>query len=133
MRFPSFSNSWRALGVGLLLATGHQPAAAQLLPATHAQAYDFLLVTTIEASTRKMAKLLFAPAFQGRTEIQLESIGSLSSASLLEQLRQNNEVVAQTLGELSAAGWELIQVATAPFTGDRDVTTTRYLLRKAKI
>jgi hypothetical protein len=132
MRFTSLFNAGRALGVGLLLAAACQPAVAQLLPAAHAQAYDFLTVTTVEAQTRNMAKLLFAPAFGGRREISLEPIGGFSAATLLEQLRKNNEVLAQTLSELSAAGWELIQVETAPFIGDKTVTTTRYLLRKAK-
>jgi hypothetical protein len=132
MPFSSVFNAGRALGVGLLLIIGSPPATAQLLPAGHAQAYDFLTVTTIEAPTKKMAKLLFAPAFNGRTEIQLESIGALSAASLLEQLRHNNELLAQSLGELSAAGWELLQVSPAPFVGDKAVTTTRYLFRKAK-
>jgi hypothetical protein len=132
MRLSSVFNSWRALGVGLLLAIGSQPAAAQLLPSAKAQTYDFLTVTTIEASTKKMAKLLFAPAFNGRTEVQLETIGALSTASLLEQLRRNNELLTQNLSELSAAGWELIQVSPTPLTADKDVATTRYLLRKAK-
>jgi len=79
-----------------------------------------------------MAKLLFAPAFNGHTEIQLETVGAISSAAVLEQLRQNNEILTRALGELSAAGWELIQVSPAPLTFDKDVATTRYLLRKAK-
>lgn len=132
MAFPSLPGPWRVLGLSLLLAAGSQPAAAQLLAATHAQTYDFLTVTTIEAPTRNMAKLLFAPAFNGRTEIALESISGFTASTLLGQLRKNNEVLAQTLSELSVAGWELIQVAPTPFMGDKSVTTTRYLLRKAK-
>ena len=122
----------RTLAVGLFLALGSQAAAAQLLPAANAQKQIFMTLTSIEAPTRKMAKLLFAPAFNGHTEIQLEAVGALSAATVLEQLRQNNETLAQTLGELSAAGWELVQVSPAPLMADKDVATTRYLLRKAK-
>jgi hypothetical protein len=122
----------RAVAVGLFLALGSQSAAAQMLPATNAQKHSFMTLTSIEAPTRKMAKLLFAPAFNGRTETQLESVGALSAATVLEQVRRNNETLAQTLGELSAAGWELIQVSPAPLIADKDVATTRYLLRKAK-
>lgn len=132
MFFSLAFNSWRALGVCLLLAIGSQPAAAQLLPLAQAPAYDFLTVTAIEAPNKKMAKLLFAPSFNGRTEVQFEAMGALSTASLLEQLRRNNELLTQNLGELSAAGWELIQAFPAPFVADKDVVTTRYLLRKAK-
>jgi hypothetical protein len=122
----------RALALVLLLALGSQSAAAQLLPSANAQKHDFMTLTSIEAPTKKMAKLLFAPAFNGHTEIQLRTVGALSSNAVLEQLRQNNETLTQTLGELSAAGWELIQVSPAPLAFDKDVATTRYLLRKAK-
>jgi len=122
----------RALGAGLLLALGSHAATAQMLPATNGQPVDFMTLTSIEAPTKKMAKLLFAPAFDGRTEVQLASVGAFSSATILEQLRQNNETLTKTLGELSVAGWELIQVSPAPLTADKGVITTRYLLRKAR-
>lgn len=122
----------RASSISLLLALGSHAAAAQMLPAANGQPLDFMTLTSIEAPTKKMAKLLFAPAFKGRTEVQLESVGALSTATLLEQLRQNNETLTRALGELSAAGWELIQVSPAPLTVDKDVFVTRYLLRKAK-
>jgi hypothetical protein len=132
MPFLSTRNAWRALAAGLCMALSYSPAAAQMLASAHAQTYDFLTVTAIEAPTRNMAKLLFSPAVNGRNEIQLEPVGAFSSATLLEQLRHNNELLVQSLGELSAAGWELIQVSPAPLTVDKNVATTRYLLRKAK-
>ena len=116
----------------MLLALGSHAAAAQMLPTATGQAHDFMTLTSIEAPTKKMAKLLFAPAFNGRTEVQLESVIAFSSATILEQLRHNNEMLTQTLGELSAAGWELIQVSPAPLAFDKDVATTRYLLRRAR-
>lgn len=132
MRVLSLLNSWRALGVGVCLALGSQPAAAQLLASSRGQTYDFLTVTAIEAPTKNMAKLLFTPAFNGHAEIQLDAVGAFSTATILEQLRHNEELVTQSLGELSAAGWELIQVASAPLATNKSVATTRYLLRKAK-
>jgi len=130
MRSPSFRYAWLALGLGLAL--GGQPAAAQLLAPAHGQTYNFLTVTALESPTKNMAKLLFTPAFNGRSEIPLEAVGAFSSAAVLEQLRHNEEVITQSLGDLSAAGWELIQVMPVPFSFDKSVTTTRYLLRKAK-
>jgi hypothetical protein len=132
MRFFPTSDLWRALGVCLLLGAGSRPAVAQLLPAARGQVYSFMTVTTIEAPTKNMAKLLFAPAFNGQTEIQLDAVGAFSTAAILEQLRHNNETISQNLSELSAAGWELIQVAPTPLSVDKSVVTTRYLLRKAK-
>ena len=130
---PLFSfRAVRALGAAFLVALGSHAASAQMLPATTGQPLEFMTLTSIEAPTKKMAKLLFAPAFNGRTEVQLESVGAISTAAILEQLRQNNETLTKALGELSAAGWELIQVSPAPLTVDKDVVTTRYLLRKAK-
>ncbi|MDO7884813.1 hypothetical protein [Hymenobacter cheonanensis] len=132
MRLLPSLPSWRALGMSLALALSSQLAAAQLLASTRGQAYDFLTVTAIESPTRNMAKLLFTPAFNGHTELQLDAVGAFSSATILDQLRHNEEVVTQSLGDLSAAGWELIQVATTPLAADKNVSTTRYLLRKAK-
>jgi len=131
MRFSS-RYSWLALGVGLSLALGSQPAAAQLLAPTHGQTYSFLTVTAIESPTKNMAKLLFTPAFNGHSEVPLEAVGAFSSAAVLAQLRHNEEIITQSLGDLSAAGWELIQVMPVPFSFDKSVTTSRYLLRKAK-
>jgi hypothetical protein len=59
-----------------------------------------------------MVKLLFAPAFNGHSEMQFDKIGAFFYATIIEQLRHPSEVIAQILGELSAAGGELIQVAS---------------------
>ncbi|TDN36676.1 hypothetical protein A8B98_08320 [Hymenobacter sp. UV11] len=118
--------------MGLLLALGSRPAAAQLLAPSLARSYDFLTVTMVESTAKSLSKLLIAPAFNGRTEIQLDAVAAFSPGSRLDQLRRNNEVLTQSLGELSSAGWELIQVAPATLPTDKDVSVTRYLFRKAK-
>ena len=117
---------------GLLLALAPRPAAAQLLAPSTAQTYNFLTVTMVESTVKSLSKLLIAPAFNGRTEIQLDAQGAFLPSSRLDQLRRNNEVLSQSLSELSAAGWELIQVSPATLASDKDVSVTRYLLRKAK-
>ena len=118
---------WLSLAL-LLLAS--RPAAAQLLPvASSTQVFDFMTLTALDSPLKNMARLLFAPAFNGRSEVQLEDIGALPGTRL-EHLRHNNELLSQTLGELSAAGWELIEVHSAPFIADKDILTTRYLLRR---
>jgi hypothetical protein len=121
-----------ALLFSLLLALGSRPAAAQLLAPTQARAYDFATVTMVESTVKSLSKLLLAPAFNGRAEIQLDAIAAFLPGARLDQLRRNNEVLVQTLGELSSAGWELIQVAPATLATDKDVSVTRYLFRKAK-
>ena len=133
MLTSSVFRHWRGLAASLLLAVGSHPASAQLLPAPlPAQAYSFLTLTLVTSPTKNMAKLLIAPAFNGRTAIQLEPVSAFLPASRLEQLRHNDEVLAQSLGELSAEGWELIQVSSAsPPEIDKDLTLSRYLLRKA--
>lgn len=130
MRFLSLLTRSLLLA-GLLLALG-RPAAAQLLAPGQAKAYDFLTVTMVESTAKSLSKLLIAPAFNGRTEIQLDAVAAFSPSTRLDQLRRNNEVLTQSLGELSAAGWELIQVSPATLATDKDVSVTRYLLRKAK-
>jgi hypothetical protein len=108
-----------ALLFSLLLALGSRPAAAQLLAPTQARAYDFATVTMVESTVKSLSKLL-------------DAIAAFLPGARLDQLRRNNEVLVQTLGELSSAGWELIQVAPATLATDKDVSVTRYLFRKAK-
>lgn len=116
----------------LLLALGSRPAAAQLLAPTQARTYEFLTATMVESTVKSQSKLLLAPALNGRAEIQLEAIAAFLPGARLDQLRHNDEVLVQILGELSSAGWELIQVAPATLATDKDVSVTRYLFRKAK-
>lgn len=123
---------WPVVVVGLLLALMPRPAAAQLLAPATAQAYDFLTVTMVESTAKSLSKLLIAPAFNGRTEIQLDAQRAFLPGDRLDQLRRNNEILSQSLSELSVAGWELIQVSPATLASDKDVLITRYLLRKAR-
>ena len=120
-----------ALVLGLLAS---RPAAAQqllLVPAQPGQAYEFTTLTAFESPLKNMARLLIAPAFNGRSEIQLENIGTLP-ATQLEHLLRNDEALNQTLSELSAAGWELYEMHSTPFIADKDIRTTRYLLRRPR-
>ncbi|MGI4873756.1 MAG: hypothetical protein ACRYFX_21565 [Janthinobacterium lividum] len=122
---------WLILTALLLLLT-NRPAAAQLLPAAvPARTSDFMTLTVLESPLKNMAKLLLTPAFNGRSEIQLEDAVVLASTRL-EHLCHNNEVLSQSLGELSAAGWELAEVHSVPFAGDKDILPTRYLLRRPR-
>lgn len=89
---------------GLLLALATRPAAAQLLTPAPAQPYDFLTVMMVESTAKSLSKLLIAPAFNGRTEIQLDALGAFLPGTRLDQLRRTNEVLSQSLSELSAAG-----------------------------
>ncbi|RZL12628.1 MAG: hypothetical protein EOO62_10540 [Hymenobacter sp.] len=115
-------------GTALLLAS---PAAhAQLASpsgATAAHGYDFLTVTTSEGN-KALSFILFAPAFQGKTEIPLETVVVLGTEKFKERVNQNAQLINEQLSALTVAGWELVQVytTTIPENG------SRYLFRKAK-
>ena len=113
-----------ALSASLLLAT---PAVfAQVVPP---HGYDFLTLTSMESSAKSAAKILLTPAFQGKSEIQLEDFGGFSIEKNLAKLQHNTELVNQQLSNLTAAGWELVQAYPVTST---NLLTTRYLFRKAR-
>lgn len=117
----------RTAALSVLLAVGPLLAPAQSTPA---KGYDFLTVTAIESSTKSLARLIITPAFQGKTEVQLEAPGGLSFDKNLAKIARNTELVNRQLTDLTAAGWELVQAY--PFTYSPDFPTTRYLFRKAR-
>ena len=84
----------------------------------------------MESQTKAVAKILIMPAFQGKSEIQLEDFGGFSAEKNLAKLQHNTELVNQQLSELTVAGWELVQAY--PFASMPGLFTTRYLFRKAK-
>lgn len=118
----------RGLAAALLLAAG-LPAAAQT-GAPAAPGYSFLTVTTMESTAKSLAKIVITPAFQGKSEIQLEEFSGLSTEKYLAKLQHNTEVINQQLTDLTVAGWELVQ--TYPFTSNSGPVATRYLFRKAR-
>ena len=113
---------------GLLL---NSPAAhAQLLvpaaaPAAHG--YDFLTVTTVEG-VKSFSAIMFAPDFQGKSEIPLESIQILGTEKFKERIRENTLRVNEQLSALTVAGWELVQV----YAPNSPANARCYLFRKAK-
>lgn len=122
-----------SIAIGLLLALSARPAAAQLLPPVgQTQPVDFMTVLVFESDAKSYARLLFAPAFNGRTEIALEGLNTLSIDKAFENQRQNAETLSCTLSELSAVGWELVEVHSLPWTRDKAILTTRYLLRRPR-
>lgn len=129
LRFPALTGF--LFGAGLALST---PAArAQTTgPASvvAAHGYDFLTVTSMESGAKSLAKILIVPAFQGKSEIQLEDFGGFSTEKNLAKLQHNTELIHQQLSDLTVAGWELVQ--TYPFLSSPSLVTTRYLFRKAK-
>lgn len=93
------------LAVCLLLG---RPAQAQTTPMT----YEFLTVMEEESGMGNTAKILFAPAFQGKTEVQLAPLGNVSAVKNQATRRQNVELLNQQLEAVTAAGWELVHVST---------------------
>lgn len=122
-----FPTSLCRLALSTFLLLGTPSAFAQAL-APHG--YDFLTLTSMESSTKSVAKILITPAFQGKSEIQLEDFGGFSAEKNLAKLQHNTELVNQQLSDLTAVGWELVQAY--PFTSIPGLFTTRYLFRKAK-
>jgi hypothetical protein len=76
-------------------------------------AYDFLTVVESQSQQSSFAKILFAPAFQGKTEQQLQDLpGTAASGKYMAIYRQNLEAVNQQLEAVTAAGWELVHVSS---------------------
>jgi hypothetical protein len=89
-------------------------------------AYEFLTLLESESQQNSFAKIMFAPAFQGKTEIQLEGLpGTASGNKFMTIHRQNLEVVNQQLEAITAAGWELVHVSA-------DDRAREYLFRRLK-
>lgn len=72
--------------------------------------YTFLTVIEQESGTANTAKVLFAPAFQGKTEVQLAPVASMLAAKNQATHRENVELLNQQLEAVTAAGWELVTV-----------------------
>ena len=119
---------------GLLLSAGLQLSS----PVARAQAaipagipavrgYDFLTVTTSEGP-KAYSFILFSPAFQGKTEIPLEGINTLSGDKYRERINQNTQLINEQLSALTVAGWELVQVYPATTLANARCS----LFRKAK-
>lgn len=87
--------------------------------------YEFLTVLDSESQAKNMAKIVFAPPFQGKSEIQLEVLPGTISGKYMSIHQQNLQVVNQQLSDLTAAGWELVHVSG-------DGGETYYLFRKVK-
>jgi hypothetical protein len=94
-----------------------------------AAVYEFMTVTTLESASKSASKLFLTPAFQGKTEVQLEDFNAFGAEKNKEKFQVNAQTINQQLSELSVAGWELVQVYPMPTQG---VFITRYLFRKAK-
>jgi hypothetical protein len=111
----------------LLLAIGLLVAPLVSLAQTSASAtYEFLTLLESESQQNSFAKILFAPAFQGKTEIQLESLpGTAAGNKYMTIHRQNVEIVNQQLEAITAAGWELVHVSV-------DDRAHEYLFRRPK-
>jgi hypothetical protein len=131
--FPVFFRRGLSLLLVAGLSTGAAAAQSALLapPATR-QAYDFTTITVIESPYKNDCRMLLSPAFQGKTEVKLEEVYNLASDRYREHLQSNTLLLTQTLGDLSAAGWELLEVHAATVGPAPSATVTRYLLRKAK-
>lgn len=113
--------------VAFLLPSGKAAFAQSAAP--HAAVYEFMTITTLESSSKSASKLFLTPAFQGKTEVQLDDFNAFASEKNKEKFQVNAQTVNQQLSELSVAGWELVQVYPLPTQG---IFITRYLLRKAK-
>lgn len=99
--------------------------------ATPPRTYEFMTVSTFESSAKSLARILIAPAFQGKSDIQLEefSLNSLYNTKNQEKFQRNTLVVNQLLESITAAGWELAHVY---HFAEHEIEGTRYLFRKAK-
>ena len=128
---PPFFRSWCLGALLLFVSLG---AAAQ----SGRPAYDFMTIAVIKSPYKNDCYLLLTPAFQGRAEVKLEEEYNLASDRYRANLQHNITLLNQTLSDLSAAGWDLVdvhatEVGAEPSGMQPKTTITRYLLRKAKI
>jgi hypothetical protein len=119
--------------LGTLLLLISLSAAAQ----TDRVTYEFMTVSVIKSPYQTDCYLLLTPAFQGKTQIKLEEEYNLASDRYRTNLQHNITLLNETLGELSAAGWDLVdvhatEVGAEPPGLHPTATITRYLLHKAK-
>ena len=127
------SSLFRNWYLGALLLFVSLGAAAQ----TGRVTYDFMTISVIKSPYKNDCYLLLTPAFQGKSEIKLDEEYNLASDRYRANLQHNIELLNGTLGELSAAGWDLVdvhstEVGAEPPGLQPTATITRYLLRKAK-
>lgn len=127
------SSLFRSWCLGTLLFLISLGASAQAGRLT----YDFMTISVIKSPYKNDCYLLLTPAFQGKSEIKLEEEYNLASDRYRANLQRNIALLNGILGELSAAGWDLVdvhstEVEAAPRGPVPTATITRYLLRKAK-
>ena len=127
------SSLFRNWYLGALLLFVSLGASAQ----TGRVTYDFMTVSVIKSPYKNDCYLLLTPAFQGKSEIKLAEEYNLASDRYRANLQHNIELLNGILGELSAAGWDLVdvhstEVGAEPPGLQPTATITRYLLRKAK-
>lgn len=108
----------------------HSPitCAQVVIPAaTATHGYDFLTMTAAEGA-KDLSFILFTPAFQGKTDIPLETTNVVGTEKYKEHIRQNGQLINEQLSALTVAGWKLVSIyTTATLTNGRC-----YLFRKAK-
>jgi len=100
-------------------------------------AYDFLTISVIKSPYKNDCYLLLTPAFQGKSTIKLEEEYNLASDRYRTNLQHNTALLNETLGDLSTAGWDLVDVHSTAVGAEPPgvqptASITRYLLRKAK-
>jgi hypothetical protein len=127
------SSLFRNWCLGALLLFVSLGASAQ----TGRVTYDFMTISVIKSPYSSDCYLLLMPAFQGKSEIKLEEEYDLSSTRYRANLQRNVELLNGTLGELSAVGWDLVDVHSTELGAEPSgrfpkASITRYLLRKAK-
>lgn len=122
-----------ALLAGLFFMSAPNSCFAQASGSTSgvAPTYDFLTVTTTEsAGSKSDCKMLIAPPFSGKSEVQLETAYGIDGKKDRERLQLNAVAITQQLTAITAAGWELFQVYPLNLTSS--LVATRYLFRKAQ-
>ena len=107
--FPSstFFRPFNQLVLALLFSVGITTGAwAQAIAPA---GYTFLTMTSSESQVRAYARIFIVPAFQGKSEIQLEYSDGFSGGRNMERLQRNTQLVNQQLEALTVAGWELVR------------------------
>ena len=124
-----------SLFVGLISFSTPLPVAAQQIAAsTSVTGYEFMQLTVYEG---RRSYLTFAPEFKGQKIVDLSEVylDNLYPEKNRLRLRTLEEATMSWLSQLSAAGWELVQIEPlpiTPITALEAALLTRYLMRKPR-
>jgi hypothetical protein len=100
------------------------------------QVYEFYQMTTVESVVpggMGRSRMILTDEKGAMQDIKMENFFSLVGINF-ENIRFNDQMIGDKLGDLSREGWELAEVSSAAYGHESStgIFITRYLFRRAK-